>query len=183
VPSLSERRQDLPLLIRHFLDKYASQYGKKTLTTTRRAEIVLSNYGWPGNIREIEHVIGRCSLVCDGNIVDVRDLPEWIMPENETSQQETVTSQQETVTSQQETVTSQQETVTSQQETVTSQLDDLMISLVEIDERHARRVLAALGGNMTKAAAVLGIGRTTLYRLLRRVNKPDAPESVIGWTN
>jgi transcriptional regulator with PAS, ATPase and Fis domain len=138
VPSLSERREDLPLLIRHFLDKYARQYGKTTLTTTRRAEILLSNYAWPGNIREVEHVIGSCALVCSGDIIDVGDLPEWIMQEN-----------------------------------VTSQLGDLMLSLTEIDGRHAKRVLAALEGNMTKTADVLGIGRTTLYRLLRSLDTPD----------
>jgi DNA-binding NtrC family response regulator len=143
VPSLSERREDLPLLIRHFLDKYARQYGKTSLTTTRRAEILLANYAWPGNIREVEHVIGSCALVCNGDIVDVGDLPEWIMQEN-----------------------------------VTVQLEDLMISLAKIDGRHARRVLAALDGNMTKTADVLGIGRTTLYRLLRRLDRPEEATSL-----
>jgi transcriptional regulator with PAS, ATPase and Fis domain len=138
VPSLAERREDLPLLIRHFLEKYARQYGKAALTITRRAEIALSNYSWPGNIRELEHVIGSCALVCNADTVDVGDLPEWILKQSSSTSPE-----------------------------------DKLLSLAEMDRVHAKRVLVALGGNVTKAAEALGIGRTTLYRLLRRIEKPE----------
>jgi transcriptional regulator of acetoin/glycerol metabolism len=50
---------------------------------------------------------------------------------------------------------------------------DQLISLAEMERRHVKRVLAALEGNITKAAEVFGIGRTTLYRLLRRTDPAD----------
>jgi DNA-binding NtrC family response regulator len=133
VPSLSERREDLPLLFRHFLDKYSKEYGKPRLAVTRRAEALLNRYPWPGNIRELQHLIASCAMVTDGVLVDVLDLPEWV-----------------------------------QHQDLHSRDTDDLISLAEMHCRHALRVLARVGGNQKKAAEILGIGRTTLYRLLNR---------------
>ena len=134
VPSLSERSQDLPLLLRHFLEKYAKEYNKPRLALTRRAELLLTRYRWPGNIRELQHVIGSSAMVTEGAVIDIHDLPESI-----------------------------------QQQSLTIQNSDDLISLSEIEYLHATRVLARVGGSQKKAAEVLGIGRSTLYRLLRRV--------------
>jgi len=142
VPALSDRREDLPLLFRHFIDKYARQYDKPGLNMTRRAEILLSRYSWPGNIREVENVIASCAMVAETNFIDIGDLPEPIQKQNLVG------------------------------------LDPELLSLAEVDRRHVQRVLAKLDGNVTKAAEVLGIGRTTLYRLLRRDDLPnDAPKA------
>jgi len=133
VPSLSERREDLPLLLRHFLDKYAREYNKPGLGLTRRAEMLLSRYSWPGNIRELQHMIASCAMVSEGTLIDVSYLPEWV-----------------------------------QNHSQLQQFNDELVSLDEMDRRYAKRVLAKIGGNHTRAAELLGIGRTTLYRLLRR---------------
>ncbi len=76
VPPLSDRKEDLPLLERHLLARFSSLYGKPVRGLTRRAQAVLARYHWPGNIRELENVLGDACMRISTDIVDVRDLPE-----------------------------------------------------------------------------------------------------------
>jgi DNA-binding NtrC family response regulator len=76
VPRLAHRKEDLPLLQRHFLDKYSSLYGKQISGITRRAQSCLVSHSWPGNIRELENVISSSCLMCLGAVIDLPDLPE-----------------------------------------------------------------------------------------------------------
>ena len=78
VPSLAERREDLPMLQRHFLKHFAAQYKKPLAGLTRRAQTLMARYSWPGNIRELENVIGHACMMADSDVIDVRDLPERI---------------------------------------------------------------------------------------------------------
>ena len=75
LPSLAERKEDLPLLQRHFVEKFAAEYGKNVSGISRRAQNLLSRYPWPGNIRELENVIGNACMMTDGPIIDIRHLP------------------------------------------------------------------------------------------------------------
>ena len=75
LPLLRERGDDLPFLIRHFVSVMAAQYGKKVLGVTRRAEAALLRYSWPGNIRELEGVLGAATLMTDSSLIDIADLP------------------------------------------------------------------------------------------------------------
>ena len=76
LPSLSGRKEDLPLLQRHFLDRFAAQYGKPMRGMTRRAQTVLAKYHWPGNVRELENAIAHSCMMAQNEIIDVADLPE-----------------------------------------------------------------------------------------------------------
>ena len=78
VPLLTSRKEDLPLLERYFLERFAREYGKPLRNLTRRAQAVLSRYPWPGNIRELENVIGNACMTTEGEAIDVRDLPETL---------------------------------------------------------------------------------------------------------
>jgi two-component system response regulator HydG len=78
LPSLAERKEDLPLLQRHFLDQFAMQLGKNVKGLTRRAQSVLSRYLWPGNIRELQNVIGHGCMMGAGELIDLPDLPEYL---------------------------------------------------------------------------------------------------------
>ncbi len=78
LPGLAERREDLPLLERYFLEKFATEYKKPLSGMTRRAQTRLANYSWPGNIRELENVIGNACMMVDGTVIDVSDLPEEV---------------------------------------------------------------------------------------------------------
>jgi DNA-binding NtrC family response regulator len=76
LPRLMERREDLPLLERHFLDRFAAEYKKPVAGITRRAQTRMAIYSWPGNIRELENVIGNACMMVDGTVIDIGDLPE-----------------------------------------------------------------------------------------------------------
>ena len=76
VPRLAQRKEDLPLLQRHFLEKYSALYNKQISGITRRAQSCLVSHSWAGNIRELENVISSSCLMCVGNVIDLQDLPE-----------------------------------------------------------------------------------------------------------
>jgi DNA-binding NtrC family response regulator len=75
LPSLADRKEDLPLLERFFLERFSRQYGKAIRGLTRRAQAQLARYHWPGNVRELENVLGNACMMVEGNMIDVRDLP------------------------------------------------------------------------------------------------------------
>jgi DNA-binding NtrC family response regulator len=76
LPSLANRKEDLPLLERYFLGKFAAEYKKPIAGLVRRVQTRLSAYPWPGNIRELENVIGSACVMAEGNLIDIADLPE-----------------------------------------------------------------------------------------------------------
>ena len=75
VPALRERPEDIPLLTRHFLDKFNGQFGKSIRQITHRAQIALARHDWPGNVRELENSIGHACMMVLGDTIDVGDLP------------------------------------------------------------------------------------------------------------
>jgi len=81
LPRLADRREDLPLLQRHFLERFSTMYGKTIRGISRRAQAVLARYTWPGNIRELENVLGNACLMADTDFVDISDLP--VLRDNE----------------------------------------------------------------------------------------------------
>ncbi|HZT32586.1 MAG TPA: sigma-54 dependent transcriptional regulator [Bryobacteraceae bacterium] len=76
LPRLVERLEDLPLLVRHFVDLFAAQYHKPLRGLTPRAQIVLAQYPWPGNVRELRSVIGSAAMMAESEWIDARDLPD-----------------------------------------------------------------------------------------------------------
>ena len=139
IPRLAERKQDLPLLVRHFLERFAAEYGKAVQGLTTRAEFVLGRYNWPGNIRELENVIGEACMMVDGEQIDVRDLPEHIRSPASGAVE------------------------------IDSDLDEAaseLLPLSKVYRKYILRVLARVDGNKLRAAKILGINRATLYRLL-----------------
>jgi len=76
LPSLTDRREDIPLLQRHFLEKFAAEFKKPIVGLTRRAQTRMAVYSWPGNVRELENVIGNACMMADGPVIDIGDLAE-----------------------------------------------------------------------------------------------------------
>jgi DNA-binding NtrC family response regulator len=74
-PALVDRREDLPLLEKFLLDRFAKQFNKEIRGLTRRAQIVLARHSWPGNIRELENALGSACMMIIGDMIDVNDLP------------------------------------------------------------------------------------------------------------
>ncbi len=79
VPALRERREDISLLARHFLEKYSSKYSRSIAGISREALAALTAYGWPGNVRELENIMERIVVLSpDEGPVMVSDLPAEI---------------------------------------------------------------------------------------------------------
>jgi DNA-binding NtrC family response regulator len=76
LPPLASRREDLPLLQRYFVERFATEYKKPISGLTRRAQSVMASYPWPGNIRELESVVENACMMVDGKFIDTNDLPE-----------------------------------------------------------------------------------------------------------
>ena len=142
VPSLSERLEDIPLLIQYFLKKYNGAYSKQIQGLTRRTQAVLLQHAWPGNVRELENVISCACLTSVNDFIDVDDLPENLQkPAGRDGH---------------------------------FQDSWRPLPLEEVRGQHIRRVLDACEGNRVRAAQLLGIGRTSLYRFLKRSEKKIA---------
>ncbi len=78
IPPLRERDEDILLMIRHYADKFAAESGDPTPQFSDEALRVLQDYDWPGNVRELENVIQRVTLMTDGEVIDVPDLPSYM---------------------------------------------------------------------------------------------------------
>ena len=78
LPPLRERKDDLPLLINHFINYFNEIFGKKIKQFSSSAYDIISEYNWPGNIRELENVIEHCFILCSGEIIQVEHLPKWL---------------------------------------------------------------------------------------------------------
>jgi DNA-binding NtrC family response regulator len=79
VPSLAERKEDLPLLTKHFIEKFAAQFRKDITGLTQRAQVIVARHNWPGNVRELENVLGHGAMMSMGNMIDVHDLPDYLL--------------------------------------------------------------------------------------------------------
>jgi DNA-binding NtrC family response regulator len=156
VPRLAQRKEDLPLLERHFLARFAGEYGKAIHGLTPAAETRLSQHSWPGNVRELENVIGHAAMMTSGDMIDVPDLPPYLKMAPGAG----------------------------------ANLTEHSMSLPDTLENNERQVLvralAASGGNRSKSARSLRIGRDALRYKLRKYNldtrEPLAAEGLLPET-
>lgn len=144
VPGLSERPEDIPVLVQHFLKKYGQMYGKTFRGLSRRAQIVMLQHDWPGNVRELENVVSSAAITATAEFIDVTDLPAHLQKPRRRLNG--------------------------------AGLDENWrpLPMDEVRRLHIQRVLVACNGNRVRAAQILGIGRTSLYRFLKKVTKPVA---------
>ena len=140
LPPLRERRECIPQLVQHFLLFYADALRRKITTVSDQAMLALSQYSWPGNIRELRHIIERACVLCPGSTLLLEHLP------GEITQRLTDPDQ------------------------VVAARSGPYPPLAEIDSEKDTlfAVLARVSGNRTKAAKLLGIDRSTLYRKMKR---------------
>src|SRR5690606_48322 len=84
LPPLKERREDIPLLAQHFVERFASEAGKRIRGVTPAAMEILQAYSWPGNIRELRNTMERGVILCDGDMIDESHLPPEMEPASST---------------------------------------------------------------------------------------------------
>jgi two-component system, NtrC family, response regulator AtoC len=149
LPPLRERREDIPALAHHFLQKYGEANGKAIGGIAPEAMTRLEVYSWPGNVRELENAIERAVAVSSHPILLPDDLPLHLAPPTAPAIEGEAPGSVE------------------------------LISLEALTRQHIARVLAATSGNKKRAAEILGVDRRTLYRMLERyamLNPETTPE-------
>jgi DNA-binding NtrC family response regulator len=143
LPPLSDRIEDLPLLVRHFARKHARQIGVTDAVFDSDALDVLCRYPWPGNVRELENVIVRTLVSSGGGAIGVDALPPALVLKSMKLDREPDT------------------THTGDDNAVDP---DAIVPIAELERRAIVQALMALDGNMSLVARRLGLGRATLYR-------------------
>jgi DNA-binding NtrC family response regulator len=83
LPPLRERRGDIPLLLNHFLELYAKNMGKSPKNISNEAVKVLTEYDWPGNVREVQNIVERFTTITKGSIIDLKDIATLDMGKRE----------------------------------------------------------------------------------------------------
>ena len=90
LPSLRERKEDIPLLVSHFLNFYKKKANKYLVGISEKALRLLKSYSWPGNVRELENVVERAVIMATKKVVTVDDLPEHLLSAAEESREKTL---------------------------------------------------------------------------------------------
>jgi len=159
-PPLAERKEDLPLLARHFVEKFSSQFRKTIRGLTRRAEIIIARHTWPGNVRELENAIGHACIMAVSETIDVLDLPEYLLAPSHTAHAPANPSPAGTASA----------------GTASAKLDKLdEASLDAHEKRLIADALARAHGNQTEAARHLRIGRDALRYKVKKHGLDSAP--------
>jgi DNA-binding NtrC family response regulator len=135
LPPLRERKEDIPLLANHFLQKFSEENHKNISHISPEALEIITQYSWPGNVRELEHTIERAVILSIHPIILPEDLPRKMFEETKGPE---------------------------------IQIPEKPLPLRELEKRYVLKVLQETGGNKKKASEILGIDRTTLYRILEK---------------
>ena len=154
LPPLRERREDIPLLVAHFLQKFGKELGKDIRGVTPEAMAVLERHHWPGNIRELENVLERAMVLGAGEMLAVDSLPESVRRERPVKGLESVDIPEDGL--------------------------DLEATLDSIEGRYLQRALDRTGGVQTKAAELLKMTfrqfryKLQKHQMMRKNAGPDA---------
>ena len=128
LPPLRERRDDVPLLLDHFLHKFSRSMNRPLPEISPEALKLLLNYEWPGNVRELENAVERALVIRRGSRIEASDFPFQMAEPARVNGR----------------------------------------SLDEVERAHVEHVVKETGGNLSQAARILHIDRTTLYNKLRK---------------
>ncbi|HBX55311.1 sigma-54-dependent Fis family transcriptional regulator [Pseudomonas sp. UBA2684] len=157
IPALRERREDIPLLAEHFLQRFHQEYGKRTLGLSDKALEACLHYSWPGNIRELENVIERGIILTDPN--ESISVPALFprAPEEPQTASERVSSDGVLIQP------------GNGQGSWISQLLSSGLSLDEIEESLMREAMQQANQNVSGAARLLGLSRPALAYRLKKI--------------
>lgn len=140
LPPLRERSEDIPILMRHFLDIYNKKFGKDLKGVSQHVQKLFQKYEWPGNVRELENVLERAAILAKSHFIDINDLPEYLQESAPPSTKLPFISREH------------------------------LSTLDELEKEYIIYLLDLVGNNMKKTAKILNISRTTLYNKLKKYN-------------
>ena len=166
LPSLRERREDIPLLIKHFLKSKIHAATGKNFQMTQKVMDVLCDHDWPGNVRELENALERATVLCDAGMVKVADLPPALrsLPSAKDASNETKLYKSDVVEPVQVDPMIDSQPATGP--ALMSSISPLKNFLREQEVAYLNRALAHTGGDKEKTAEMLGVSLATLYRKL-----------------
>jgi len=145
MPPLRERAEDIKELTQHFVEKFATEYGKVVHGVTPEAQRLLRAYRFPGNVRELQNIIERAVALESGTLLSAGSLPERVQGGLAAAPEEV-----------------------GNDEPFPDEGIDLEARLAAVERRYLEQALAATGGNRTQAAKLLGINfRSMRYRLVK----------------
>jgi two-component system response regulator HydG len=138
LPPLRERMEDVPLLIRHFLEILNRAHGKDLKGVSRDVQKLFLKLSWPGNVRELENALHSAAMVAKKNFIDVGDLPKELRKAASAPVRTPPT------------------------------VGGELASLDEVEKDYIVYILKTAGYNLKKSAAILGVSRTTLYNKMAK---------------
>ncbi|MFH1074061.1 MAG: sigma 54-interacting transcriptional regulator [Candidatus Firestonebacteria bacterium] len=143
VPPLRERREDIPILIRYFMEKYNKDYNKDVIRISDEVHSVLMRYDYPGNVRELENIVKHSIIFSENGIIAKADLPSGMPepallegPKGESADERQI-------------------------------LRDSYETIAAVEKRLIEETLRKTGNNHTITAKKLGISRSTLWRKMK----------------
>jgi len=145
LPPLRERREDIPLLAAHFLDRKSREQARKFALSDEVLHAMMT-HDWPGNIRELEHAIEHGCAMASGQALELRDMPTQL---------------------QQRGLDCLQVAAADSGDPPPTEGAPRILTLAETERREILNAIRIFNGDKLKAARVLGIGKTTLYRKLK----------------
>jgi DNA-binding NtrC family response regulator len=143
VPALRERRNDICLLVDHFIRVFARQYNKPVQKVDPKAMQILIDYNWPGNVRELKNSVARAMILSKSTSINIEDLPSKILAESGLEEQKAGT-------------------------LLIQGLPESGVTLRQMETALIQKTLEKHQGNKSLAAQSLGISRKTLYEKIDR---------------
>ncbi len=144
VPPLRERREDIPLLAEHFLERASWDRGGAPLRLSHEVLQVLLEYGWPGNVRELENTIARLAALTSGEVLALEHLPTQLRSFERKAGRTAMAAMR-----------------------ALPPQESAVVPIAELERAAILKTIRKLKGDKVMAAKLLGIGKTTLYRKLK----------------
>ncbi len=138
LPPLRERKEDIPLLAKHFLMEFSKETNKHVEKISRQAMDLMMLYDWPGNVRELKNAIERAVVICQGKVIQPEDLPISTRMVDRKNQDEKLSLEGET------------------------------LPLRELEKKYILNILDKTKWNISLSAKILGIDRSTLYNKIKK---------------
>jgi len=152
LPPLRERRDDIPLLVEHFLRSHGERAGNGAKALADEALDCLLRYRWPGNVRELENVVHSSVTLAHGDIIHASSLPSQILEANPTTPVELPIE--------------------------TLNLEEARKQLTQLfEQQYIRKLYQAAGGDISRAAELAGVTVRSVQRLVQRYGIRDEPSS------
>jgi two-component system nitrogen regulation response regulator NtrX len=144
VPPLRERREDIPLLTRHFMQLLSAEHGRRPREVAPEALLVLTQMPWPGNVRELRNILERLVIMTPGEVIELRHLPASLTPPPPADAQGEAGAP-----------------------AAAPEDGTLLAAREEFERRYILRRYRECGGNMSRTAEALGVERSNLYRKMK----------------